>query len=89
MSLATKYSKDLVEVRRDFEDDLFLLRWLKARNMNVKKAEKMARGWHHWWVNDVEKRLPLNIDPELVEAISKYTPKVKCRNGAMMDIVQS
>ncbi|CAG7721721.1 unnamed protein product, partial [Allacma fusca] len=39
--------KDLVEVRRDFEDDLFLLRWLKARNMDVKKAEKMARGWHH------------------------------------------
>ncbi|CAG7823269.1 unnamed protein product, partial [Allacma fusca] len=40
--------KDLVEVRKDFEDDLFLLRWLKARNMDVKKAEKMARGWHHW-----------------------------------------
>ncbi|CAG7819443.1 unnamed protein product, partial [Allacma fusca] len=57
--------------------------------MDVKKFEKMARGWHHWWVNSAEKLLSLNIDPELLEAISKYTPKVKCRNGAIMDIIQS
>ncbi|CAG7730516.1 unnamed protein product, partial [Allacma fusca] len=48
----------------------------------------MARGWHHWWVNSAEKLLPLNIEPELVEAMCKYTPKVKCRNGVMMDIIQ-
>ncbi|CAG7723375.1 unnamed protein product [Allacma fusca] len=59
--------KDLVtDDNKEYEDEYNLLRWLRAQNMNVKKAEKMLRTAHYWKLENnvaelVYEDLPLDM----------------------------
>ncbi|CAG7822958.1 unnamed protein product [Allacma fusca] len=53
------------------KDDLYLLRWLKARGMDPDKAERMLRRSHKWREENNAKGIrDIKVHPELIETFS-------------------
>ncbi|CAG7834165.1 unnamed protein product [Allacma fusca] len=72
---------DLLEDWKEYKIDLYLLRWLKAQNMDVKKAEKMMRESLNWRKeNKCEQWLEQSFHPGISSLINLH--KGRCKNGA-------
>lgn len=64
-----KFRRNVAELKKPYDDDIYLLRWLRARNFNVEAAENMLREsmkWRETW--EVEKLK----DWEPPEILNKY-----------------
>ncbi|CAG7818771.1 unnamed protein product [Allacma fusca] len=61
--------KDLVtDDNKEYEDEYNLIRWLRAQNMDVKRAEKMLRHAHTWRLeNHVEALVYEDLPQDMIE----------------------
>ncbi|CAG7827274.1 unnamed protein product [Allacma fusca] len=91
---AIKKLRDAVEDlvtndNHDYEDDYNLLRWLRAQNMNVKKAEKMLRNAHAWkHENNVEQLVYEDLPIDMIEQFPIYVDGMS-ENGTPVASVQA
>ncbi|PNF14249.1 hypothetical protein B7P43_G12208 [Cryptotermes secundus] len=66
-----KLRRNVSDCSQSQHDDLFLLRWLRARNFNVEAAEKMLRDSLRWRDNWEVEKLRDWVPPEVMQ---KYYP---------------
>ncbi|CAG7835659.1 unnamed protein product [Allacma fusca] len=79
---------DLIADDNEVGEDVNILRWLKACDLNVKKAERMMRDTIKWRKESgVEELLEKDYHPELEKGIP-FTAGGKCRDGTPVVTVE-
>lgn len=81
--------KDIIKEDKLYEDDFYLLRWLKGSGMNVKKAEKNLRATAKWRKDfDVASLYNADFPEDWLESLPIYADAVT-KEGSIACSVQA